>query len=132
MLSLTFGDSTARPRRILCLGAHSDDIEIGCGGTILNLAAARRSPEIAWVVFSSGPERDREAHESAALFLKGIKKQSVIVKNFRNSFFPYVAAEIKEFFEELKNQFSPDLILTHCRHDLHQDHRLLCDPSAII
>jgi LmbE family N-acetylglucosaminyl deacetylase len=127
MLSLTLGNPVERARRILCLGAHSDDLEIGCGGTVLKLAAGRRPPEITWVVFSSGAERDREAHESAALFLKGIKKRRVIVKNFRNSFFPYIAGEIKEFFEKLKNQFSPDLILTHCRHDLHQDHRLLCD-----
>jgi LmbE family N-acetylglucosaminyl deacetylase len=127
MLSLTFGGSVKNARRILCLGAHSDDIEIGCGGTILKLAESRRPPEVTWVVFSSGPERDREAHESAGLFLKGIKKRSVIVKNFRNGFFPYVAVEIKEFFEELKNQLSPDLIFTHYRHDLHQDHRLLCD-----
>ncbi len=127
MLELNFGDPLGRARRILCLGAHSDDIEIGCGGTILKLAAARRPPEIVWAVFSSGPEREQEARRSAALFLKGVKQQRVLVKDFRNAYFPYGAPEIKDFFEELKAQFSPDVIFTHCRHDLHQDHRTLCE-----
>jgi LmbE family N-acetylglucosaminyl deacetylase len=127
MLDLIFGNSSGRLLRLLCLGAHSDDIEIGCGGTILKLAAIGRPVEICWVVFSSDHDREREACASAALFLKGIKRQRVIVKNFRNGFFPYVGTEIKEFFEELKQEFSPDVILTHYRHDYHQDHRTLCE-----
>jgi LmbE family N-acetylglucosaminyl deacetylase len=127
MLNLILENSPARALRLLCLGAHSDDIEIGCGATILTLAASRRPVEICWVVFSSDRDREKEARVSAALFTKGIKQQRVIIKNFRNGFFPYVGSEIKEFFEELKLEFSPDLILTHCRHDLHQDHRTLCE-----
>jgi len=79
------------------------------------------------VVFSSGPARDTEAHKSAAMFLKGAKRPNVIVKNFRDSFFPTVAMEIKDFFEQLKTQFVPDVIFTHYRNDLHQDHRTICE-----
>jgi len=111
--------------KILCLGAHSDDIEIGCGGTMLHLVHSYPQLDIRWVVFSASPEREREARKSARLFLRGAKKQELIVKNFRESYFPYVGPEIKEFFEELKADFDPDLIFTHTRHDLHQDHRIL-------
>jgi LmbE family N-acetylglucosaminyl deacetylase len=112
------------PFKVLCLGAHSDDIEIGCGGTILQLMRRHPNVEFCWVVFSSNREREREARKSAALFLKGGKRHTVLVKNFRESYFPYVGAKIKDFFEELKG-FSPDLIFTHYRSDLHQDHRVI-------
>jgi len=111
--------------RILCLGAHSDDIEIGCGGSILGLLRSRRDLEVCWVVFSAEAPRDREARRSAALFLKGARKADVRILDFRGSFFPYQGLEIKEYFERLKKDFAPDLIFTHTRDDLHQDHRVL-------
>ena len=114
-----------KTHRILCLGAHSDDIEIGCGGSILELLRLHRNLDIFWVVFSSGAQRDREARRSANLFLKGAARQTVVVHNFRNGYFPSVMVDIKDYFETLKNQISPDLIFTHARHDLHQDHRTL-------
>ena len=120
MLRLSLGSSQKSPLRVLCLGAHSDDIEIGCGGTILRLLRERPSTEVYWVVFSSGPERDHEARRSAALFLKGTKQQKVIIKDFRDSFFPSMVSEIKDFFEQLKTEFVPDVIFTHHRNDLHQ------------
>jgi LmbE family N-acetylglucosaminyl deacetylase len=123
MLPVSFNDNP--PSRILCLGAHADDIEIGAGGTILKLNQSSPT-EFRWVVFSSGTNRDQEAVESANLFL-GSSKKKVEVKNFRNGFFPYEGKEIKEFFEELKKEFSPDLIFTHYREDLHQDHRMISD-----
>jgi LmbE family N-acetylglucosaminyl deacetylase len=110
--------------KVLCLGAHSDDIEIGCGGTVLRLIQYHPNVEFYWVVFSSNRRREREARRSAALFLKGGKRHVVLIKNFRESFFPYVGTKIKDFFEQLKH-FSPDLIFTHYRSDLHQDHRLI-------
>src|SRR5690242_19467713 len=124
MLRLTF-ENVRRPLQILCLGSHSDDIEIGCGGTILELLRTRRNIHVNWIVFSSGADREREARRSAALFLKGAAKRSVEVLNFRNSFFPFEGVKIKEYFEDLKARMSPDLIFTHARHDLHQDHRIL-------
>jgi LmbE family N-acetylglucosaminyl deacetylase len=125
MLKLSFEQYSRGAFKILCLGAHSDDIEIGCGGTILELLRTRRNLEFHWVVFSSGAERDREARRSAALFLKGAAKQNVEVLDFRNSFFPQEGIKLKEFFEDLKTRLSPDLILTHTRKDLHQDHRVV-------
>jgi LmbE family N-acetylglucosaminyl deacetylase len=111
-------------RRILCIGAHSDDIEIGCGGTILQLLAGAKQLEIYWVVLCSNDQRAKEAQRSANTFLKGVKKKTIVVKSFRDGFLPYIGGGVKEFFEELKKSYSPDLIFTHFRNDLHQDHRL--------
>lgn len=114
-------------RRILCLGAHSDDIEIGCGGALLTLLGQSKAREIRWVVFCSNPARADEARRSATAFLKGVAARKVDIKTFRDGFLPYIGAPVKECFEEIKREFAPDLIFTHCRHDLHQDHRLLCE-----
>jgi LmbE family N-acetylglucosaminyl deacetylase len=117
----------ASVKRVLCLGAHSDDIEIGCGGTMLHLTAGSNRIEFYWLVLCSTPERAREAHRSANAFLRGAHKKTVVVKSFRDGFLPHTGASVKECFEELKQSFSPDLIFTHFRHDLHQDHRLVCE-----
>lgn len=127
MIPISLGDSRNRPRRVLCLGSHCDDIEIGCGGTVLSLLKRFPDLEFYWVVFSSGPQRAEEARKSAALFLKRARRPKIVVKDFRDRFFPYIGAEIKEFFEQLGAEFSPDLIFTHYRHDLHQDHRTICE-----
>ena len=115
------------PRRVLCLGAHSDDIEIGCGGTLLRLIAANPSIEIQWHVFSSSGPRRKEARASAAEFLRGVKKRQVVTYQFRESYFPIEWAKIKDEFERIKSGFDPDLILTHWRDERHQDHRVLSD-----
>jgi LmbE family N-acetylglucosaminyl deacetylase len=120
-----------RPRggrlRVLCLGAHSDDIEIGCGGLVLSLIDRSRSVEFDWVVFSASGAREREASRSAAMFLKGARRARVVVEKFRDGFFPHQGAEIKTVFEGLKQAVAPDLVLTHYRDDRHQDHRVLSD-----
>ncbi len=115
------------PLRILCLGAHCDDIEIGCGGTLLRLIAEHRNAEFMWVVFCSNNVRAAEASNAASSFLTGTTKKKVIIRNERDGFLPYSAIDVKEFFEELKTKFSPDLIFTHYRDDRHQDHRLISD-----
>jgi LmbE family N-acetylglucosaminyl deacetylase len=127
MLGLTFRTPKERPFRILCIGAHSDDIEIGCGGTIIRLMDTMPGAEVHWVVLGASSERVPEALGSANLFLANAGKKEIIVKGFRDGFFPYVAGEIKQFFEELKELCNPDLVLTHYRKDLHQDHRLVSD-----
>lgn len=125
MLSLTFEQTS--PLRILCLGAHSDDIEIGCGGTILKLIQRYPHLSVDWIVFGANhQQRVLEAEASAEAFLEGVAEKRIIVKGFRDSYFPHLGVEIKEFFEELKTT-TPDLIFTHYRNDLHQDHRLLCE-----
>jgi LmbE family N-acetylglucosaminyl deacetylase len=113
-------------KRILCLGAHSDDIEIGCGGTILKLTEEHPGLDVTWIVMSAEGERNEEARRSARDFLKRAGKSRVVVKDFRGSFFPYQGEQIKEFFETLK-PLRPDLVFTHYRDDLHQDHRVLSD-----
>jgi LmbE family N-acetylglucosaminyl deacetylase len=129
MLSVRLDAKPAHELQILLLGAHSDDIEIGCGGTVLKLVERYPEAQFHWVVFSALEEaRKREALESAGYFLEGASgAPSVVVKPFRTSFFPYQGLEIKEAFEELKAQLSPDVVFTHCRHDLHQDHRVICE-----
>ena len=123
MLPATLGGDASRPLSILCIGAHSDDIEIGCGGTILRLLAERPGSRVWWVVLSSNPAREDEARASAADFSRDSVESTVIVRSFRESYFPYVGAELKDFFEELKQTIEPDLVLCHHRHDEHQDHR---------
>jgi LmbE family N-acetylglucosaminyl deacetylase len=113
--------------RVLCLGAHSDDIEIGCGGTILRLASEYPNLSVHWVVFSAGARRAEEARRSADAFLAQAADRQVVVHEYRDGFFPYVGGQIKDSFEALKGQVDPDLIFTHCRHDAHQDHRVLCE-----
>jgi LmbE family N-acetylglucosaminyl deacetylase len=115
------------PLRLLAIGAHSDDIEIGCGGTILKLIEQGALAEVCWVVLTGDAERAGEAGRSADAFLGDVPGKRVILKGFREGHFPYDGAEVKQFFEELKSELSPDLIFTHQRFDLHQDHRVTCE-----
>lgn len=116
-----------QPLTVLCLGAHSDDIEIGCGGTVLKFIEEHEDIVIHWVVFSSDKRRKKEAQDSARAFLNGVKSKKIVIKNFRDGFFPYNGQSIKIFFEELKRQVVPDIIFTHYRSDLHQDHRMISE-----
>ena len=116
----------AGPLRILAIGAHADDIEIGAGGTILRLADEQRIASITWVVFSGDEIRAAEARTSAGRFLAGCPSTTIVVHDFRDGFMPYDGAAVKERFEELK-PVEPDLVLTHRLEDRHQDHRLLAD-----
>lgn len=127
MLSVALKNRQDVALRILCLGAHSDDIEIGCGGTILRWIGEYPGLEVHWIVFSATGQRAVEAHESAEVFLRQVEGKKVIVKDFREGYFPYIGAEIKDYFEQLKSEVSPDLIFTHYRNDLHQDHRLISE-----
>lgn len=126
MFSLSFGGAVAELRRVLVVGCHSDDIEIGCGATLLTLARSFPELEVTWVVLGAEGVRADEARASADLFLTGVARRNVVVHGFRDGFFPYAGAEIKEAFEQLKH-LGPDLILTHTRDDYHQDHRLACE-----
>lgn len=127
MLGFALAIYKDRPLRVLCIGAHSDDIEIGCGGTILRLLSDYHDVEVHWVVLGSSGERDREALASAESFLADARKKEIIIQHFKTSFFPYIGKEIKEFFETLKENISPDIVFTHYRNDLHQDHRLISE-----
>ena len=128
MLPFGLPSDPAVPLKVLLLGAHCDDIEIGCGGTVLQLLAARPNVEVTWVVFASNGVREDEARRSASRFLGPAERPgSVIVQKFRDGYFPYHGAEIKECFEDLKKDVEPDLIFTHYRDDRHQDHRTVSD-----
>jgi LmbE family N-acetylglucosaminyl deacetylase len=121
-LRLTRGE----PLRLLCLGAHADDIEIGCGATVLELLSRRVRLEVDWCVLSATPVRAGEAKASAAAFLEGAAEAHIEVQDFRDGHFPWQGSLIKEWFETLKRRPRPDLILTHTRDDRHQDHREVC------
>lgn len=111
--------------RILCIGAHPDDIEIGCGGTILRFINEVPDLQCCWVVLSGDSKRAKEAGQSANALLKEVQSRTIEVQDYRESYFPFVGASIKDFFEKLKTKFSPDLIFTHYMNDAHQDHRLV-------
>lgn len=111
--------------KVLCLGAHSDDIEIGCGGTLLRLLGSYKQVEVTWMVFSGSKNRREEARKSAALYLRSAHKKHVSIRTFRESYFPYEGEVIKDEFERLKRRCDPDIIFTHFRHDLHQDHQVI-------
>jgi len=113
------------PLSLLLLGAHADDIEIGCGGTLLRLAEAGVPVRATWVVLSASGARREEAVASAAAFLPGVELD-VRIGEFRDAFFPHDPG-VKEFVEALKHDVAPDIILTHTRNDLHQDHRVVCE-----
>jgi len=115
------------PRRILCLGAHADDIEIGCGGTVLRLLREHPGSVVHWIVFAASPVREAEARASAADFLADAGEAQVVVHHFRESYFPSVASEIKDAFESIKRAVQPDLVLCHRKADAHQDHRVIAD-----
>jgi LmbE family N-acetylglucosaminyl deacetylase len=118
---------SSRPlQRLLVIGCHPDDIEIGCGGTVLTLLRAHPGLYVRWVVLTGDGERGDEARASADAFLRGAGEASVEVHGFRDGFLPAAWGEVKETFESLKDA-EPDLVLTHARDDLHQDHRLACE-----
>lgn len=124
MLQLT---PAAGPLTVLCLGAHPDDIEIGCGGTVLRLLAERSRVTVHWVVLSGNERRAAEARRSAGRFLRGAAARHIRLERFRDGFLPYEGAAVKDVFEDLKRRVDPDLIFTHRGQDDHQDHRLVSE-----
>lgn len=110
--------------KVLCLGAHSDDIEIGVGGTILTWLAAGLDLDVTWCVLSGGGSRRAEAEASATAFLTGAVSL-VEVADFSDSLFPAQFQAIKNWFEDLRGRVDPDVIFTHTADDSHQDHRLV-------
>ena len=119
--------ASAAPLRVLCLGAHSDDIEIGCGATILNLARSRRRLDVRWVVWSASGTRASEARRGARRFLGPKASDAVRLHAFRDGYFPSEFSAIKDSFETLAREFRPDVVFTHARDDRHQDHRVISD-----
>ncbi len=127
MIGLTLNPRRKADVEILCLGAHSDDIEIGCGGTVLRLAEQYPNCVFHWVVFSATEVRGEEARRAAMLFAGQSRLRGPVLKTFPDGFLPYVGGEVKTVFEQLKLAISPDLIFTHYGRDAHQDHRLISE-----
>lgn len=124
---LTLAGDRSEPLRVLCLGAHSDDIEIGCGGSILELVRAHPDVSIRWVVFSAAGARAVEARRSARRFIGRRAAAAVELHEFRDGYFPAEFAAVKDAFEAIARSFRPDLVFTHRRDDRHQDHRVVSD-----
>lgn len=127
MIFSQFQSSNDTGLNILALGAHCDDIEIGCGGTLLKIFDQYKIQQIKWIVFASNEQRKKEAINSAEAFLKDIPNKEIVVLNYRDAFLSASVFEIKEYFETIKKDFNPDLVFTHYRDDRHQDHKLLSD-----
>lgn len=126
MISLTLGNA-GEALRILCLGAHSDDLEIGCGGTVLEWLGRYRNVEITWVVMSAIGARRAEALRSATALLRRAARKQVMLHEFKDGYLPTQFAEAKRVFEDLKARVAPDVILTHRLEDRHQDHRQVAE-----
>ena len=127
MIGLNLDGGNRRALNILCLGCHADDIEIGCGATVLKLARQYPEATFHWVVFSAQGVREQEALRAAELFTGAARLKGPLLKNFQDGFLPFQGAQVKEIFEKLKTEVSPDLIFTHNRRDAHQDHRLVAE-----
>ena len=127
MIPLKLAPAMHQPLQVLCLGCHPDDIEIGCGGTILRLAGEHPGTTFHWVVFCGSGPREVEARHAAAQFTAAGELRSLLLKTFREGFLPFLGFEVKETFEELKQVVKPDVIFTHHRADAHQDHRLVAE-----
>ena len=127
MIAFHAGNGAPSVRHVLCHGAHCDDIEVGCGGTILKLLQQGHAPAVTWIVFTSDARRRAEALASARAILRDVGTKEIVIKKFRDGFLPYDGAAVKSFFEEIKQRTSPDLIFTHHREDRHQDHRLISE-----
>jgi LmbE family N-acetylglucosaminyl deacetylase len=127
MIQLSLDPGKKGALQILCLGCHSDDIEIGCGGAILRLTQQYEDCSFYWVVFSAPGVREAEAKGAAELFVRQEQLKGPLLKSFPDGFMPFVGEEVKAVFEELKQKISPDLIFTHNRKDAHQDHRLIAE-----
>lgn len=125
MQNFTLDIERGRGPRVLFIGAHCDDIEIGCGGTVMELLRRRRDAEVLWVVLSSNEERAREARRSASKMLAGLERKRVEIRDFRESYFPAQMAAIKDYFGEVRRMLDPDVVFAHYRDDLHQDHRVV-------
>jgi len=125
MIKLKFDSS--KPLDILCLGAHCDDIEIGCGGTLLQLLNSYDNVTCNWVIFCSNEERAAEARAAGGLFQEKAINKKIVIHRFRDGFLPWLGYEVKDVFENLKNEFTPNIIFTHYRDDFHQDHRLISE-----
>ena len=123
MLELDFSRGR-RPETVLFLGAHCDDIEIGMGATVIRLVERYPETHFVWATLSSDDIRERETRAAAARLLAGAQRSTVLVERFKGSYFPYEGASIKSFFETLKQHGNPDVVFTHYRQDLHQDHRI--------
>lgn len=122
------GRSPESPLRLLGLGAHADDLEIGVGGTVLRLLAERPHTVVRWAVLSGGgTPREDEARAAAAAFLSGAREAAVDIAPFRDGYLPYSGGDVKDHFEHNLKSFDPHLVLTHRRDDRHQDHRLVSD-----
>lgn len=127
MLRLKLDFVGKKPFELLCLGAHSDDLEIGCAGTVLQLLQRHRRVNVTWAVLSATGERAREAHRSARVLLRGASKAQILLGGHTDGHFPSEFKQIKSHFEDLKRNVEPDLILTHRIEDRHQDHRLAAE-----
>ena len=127
MLDLRFGPGSGDRHSFLFLGAHADDIEIGCGATIRKLVERFPDADYSWVVLTSDSTRADEARTAAESFLTGADHVAIEVGDFRDGYLPFAGSEVKDYFEGLKTRCSPDVIFTHYDQDAHQDHRLVAE-----
>jgi len=128
MSAISLATHSGKLEHVLCFGAHCDDIEIGCGGTILTLLETCDNLEVTWVLFTSSEKRREEAERGASAFCEKAAKLNLKIFDFRDGFLPWSGAEVKDAMEQVKREINaPDLVLTHYHKDMHQDHRFIAE-----
>jgi LmbE family N-acetylglucosaminyl deacetylase len=126
MIDLSLRPGSA-PLRVLCLGAHSDDIEIGCGGTVMQWLRDGAALDVTWVVCSAPDTRRTEATRSAQALLRGAARRRIVIGDLEDSHFPSQMRELKAFCRQIRDEDKADVVFTHHVDDLHQDHRALAE-----
>ena len=117
-------------KHVLFLGAHPDDIELGCGALLHHIA---RDTEVLCVTLSDNQKNPdltnvKDEHYRAMAVL-GIPQDKIMLGPFTTRVFPDARQEILEFLLKLRRDFQPDLIFVHSKHDLHQDHNVITEEA---
>jgi len=125
MLALSLPIRKSQSLRLLCIGAHSDDLEIGCGGAVLSWLESRPSIDVTWVVLTAQADRAREARKSAKALLKRAANVEIVLGDFKDGFLVAQYEAVETWFQSIKSHVPrPDIVFTHRLEDRHQDHRL--------
>jgi LmbE family N-acetylglucosaminyl deacetylase len=127
VLSVSLNLAENRPAHVLCVGAHCDDIEIGCGGTLLSLGKSHTDLKITCAIFSGNDDRQREARKSLESLFSAAADLQIVFHDFADGRLPFVGEAVKNAMEDIRGNIDPDLIFTHWEGDRHQDHRFLSE-----
>src|SRR5262245_27240565 len=117
-------------KRVLFLGAHPDDIELGCGALLYHLIKQTDALCVTLSDNQKNPDLQnvKDEHYRSMAVLR-VPKEKIILGSITTRVFPDARQEILEYFLQLREDFQPDLIFTHSKQDVHQDHNVMTDEA---